>query len=226
VEAFRIFFPRIAIVYGLGVCLNIITNLQNEWHLGVVPTLCLLPAYYFVFFAMPALAISVACKWLIIGVYKKSEWPMWDHRVWFSEAVTAINESLADPIFLSNLRGTGYLPICLRLYGAKIGRQVWLDTADITEFDCVNIGDEAQLNEISGPQTHLFEDRVMKIDRVDIGCRAVVGNHAIALPGSRIGNDTRLGSLSLTMSGETLPDCTEWRGSPVSLVHRKVAKYS
>ena len=146
---------------------------------------------------------------------------MWDHRVWCSEAVTAIYESLAEPLLLSHLRGTGYLPIGLRLFGAKIGRQVWLDTSDITEFDCVTIGDEAELNEHSGPQTHLFEDRVMRIGRVDIGERAVVGTHAIALPGSKIGDDTRLGSLSLTMSGEALPSCTEWQGSPVALVRRK-----
>lgn len=221
VEAFRIFFPRIAIVYGLGICLDVMTKLSNSWHLSVASIVCLLPVFYFVFFAVPALALCVACKWLFVGIYKKSEWPMWDHRVWFSEAVTAINESLADPIFLSHLRGTGYLPFCLRLYGVKIGKHVWLNTADITEFDCAIIRDEAQLNEFSWPQTHLFEDRIMKIDRVDIGHRAVVGIHALALPGSTISDDTRLGSLSMTMSGETLPASTEWRGSPVSLVQRK-----
>jgi len=202
------------------------TNLTQKWDFGYVPTLALLPAYYLIFFAIPALAITLACKWLIIGVYKNAEWPMWDHRVWFSEAVTAIYESLAEPILLSHLRGTGYLPICLRLFGTKIGRQVWLGSSDITEFDCVSIGDEAQIDGNSGPQTHLFEDRVMKIGPVDIGKRAVVGNHSIALPGSTIGDDTRLGSLSLVMSGEVLPDCTEWHGSPVSLVRRGRPLYS
>jgi len=226
VEAFRIFLPPIVTIYGLGVCIDVMTNLTQKWDFGYVPTLALLPAYYLIFFAIPALAITLACKWLIIGVYKNAEWPMWDHRVWFSEAVTAIYESLAEPILLSHLRGTGYLPICLRLFGTKIGRQVWLGSSDITEFDCVSIGDEAQIDGNSGPQTHLFEDRVMKIGPVDIGKRAVVGNHSIALPGSTIGDDTRLGSLSLVMSGEVLPDCTEWHGSPVSLVRRGRPLYS
>jgi non-ribosomal peptide synthetase-like protein len=96
----------------------------------------------------------------------------------------------------------------------------------MTEFDCVSLGDEAQMNEHSGPQTHLFEDRGMKVGLVDIGKRAVVGKHAIALPGSKIGNDTRLGSLSLAMLGEMLPDCAEWHGLPVSLVRRKEAEPS
>jgi hypothetical protein len=46
-----------------------------------------------------------------------------------------------------------------------------MDTTDITEFDCVHIGDHSELNALSCPQTHLFEDRVMKIDRVDIGSK-------------------------------------------------------
>jgi non-ribosomal peptide synthetase-like protein len=224
IEAFRIFFPRIAIIYGLGICIDIMTNLTEQWGFGYVLTLTLLPAYYLIFFAIPALALTLACKWLMIGVYRDAEWPMWNHRVWFSEAVTAIYESLAEPLLLSHLQGTGYLPICLRLFGTKIGRQVWLGTSDMTEFDCISIGDEAQLIEHSGPQTHLFEDRVMKVGRVYIGKRAVVGKHSIALPGSRIGDGTRLGSLSLVMSGETLPDCTEWQGSPVSLVRRGTRK--
>jgi non-ribosomal peptide synthetase-like protein len=62
VEAFRIFFPRIAIVYGLGVCVDIMTNFTQPWHLGFALTLTLLPAYYFVFFAIPALALTLACK--------------------------------------------------------------------------------------------------------------------------------------------------------------------
>ena len=226
VEAFRIFLPPIVSVYGLGVCVDVMTNLADKWNFGYVQTFALLPAYYFVFFAIPALVITLACKWLIIGVYKDAEWPMWYHRVWFSEAVTAIYESLADPVLLAHLRGTGYLPIWLRLFGTKIGRQVWLSTSDVTEYDCVSIGNEAQIDGNSEPQTHLFKDWVMKIGRVDIGKRAVVGNHSIALPGSKIGDDTRLGSLSLVMSGEVLPDCTEWHGAPVSLLRRGCTQYS
>ena len=69
----------------------------------------------------------------------------------------------------ASLRGTPLLPWALRLLGARIGRGVYLDTTDLTEFDCVRIGDEAELNAWCGPQTHLFEDRVMKIGCVEIG---------------------------------------------------------
>jgi hypothetical protein len=89
----------------------------------------------------------------------------WTPFVWISEAVTNVYEALAMPNFLARLHGTPLLPWALWLFGAKIGRGVYMDTTDLTEFDCVRIGDEAELNPCCGPQTHLFEDRVTKIGR-------------------------------------------------------------
>jgi acetyltransferase-like isoleucine patch superfamily enzyme len=90
-----------------------------------------------------------------------------------------------------------------------------MQTADITEFDMVSIGDDAALNRDSGPQTHLFEDRVMKIGPVKIGARTSIGAKSIVLYDSEIGDDVKLSALSLIMKGEQLQDGTSWEGSPV-----------
>jgi non-ribosomal peptide synthetase-like protein len=86
---------------------------------------------------------------------------------------------------------------------------------DITEFDMVSIGDEAVINRHAGPQTHLFEDRVMKVGRIDIEKRGVMKSYSVALPGSRIGEGGQLGSLSLVMKGETVPSGEAWEGAPI-----------
>ncbi len=124
---------------------------------------------------------EIALKWILVGRYRARAAPMWTSFVWLSEAVTNLYESLAVPNFLDHLRGTPMLPWALRLLGVKIGKGVYLNTTDITEFDCVRIGDEAELNAWSGPQTHLFEDRVMKIGLVDIGARVTVGARSTIL---------------------------------------------
>lgn len=41
------------------------------------------------------------------------------------------------------------LPFFLRILGVRIGKDVYMDTADITEFDCVSIGDRAEFNSFS-----------------------------------------------------------------------------
>ena len=62
---------------------------------------------------------------------------MWTPFVWLSEGVTNLYEGIAVPNFMRYLRGTPWLPLAFNLLGARIGSGVYLDTTDITEFDCV-----------------------------------------------------------------------------------------
>jgi non-ribosomal peptide synthetase-like protein len=156
----------------------------------------------------------VALKWLAVGRYRPVEKPLWSRYVWRCELVTSTYENVAVPLFCEHLQGTPFLNLYLRLMGAKIGRGAYMDTADITEFDVVSVGDHAALNEACGLQTHLFEDRVMKISTVDIGAGCTVGASAIVLYDSVMEPGASLDDLSMLMKGETLPANTAWQGSP------------
>ncbi|MFA6921835.1 MAG: Pls/PosA family non-ribosomal peptide synthetase [Gallionella sp.] len=156
----------------------------------------------------------VLIKWLVIGRYKVRSAPMWTAFVWTSEAVTNLYESIAVPNFVDFLRGTPMLPPCMRLLGCKTGRGIYMDTTAFTEFDCVSIGDYTSLNGWCGPQTHLFEDRIMKIGKVDIGSGVTVGPRTIILYGAHIGDGATLGPLTLILKGENIPQGTRWTGSP------------
>ncbi|WP_062221632.1 Pls/PosA family non-ribosomal peptide synthetase [Aureimonas sp. D3] len=159
----------------------------------------------------------VALKWLVVGRYKPTTRPLWSPFVWRTELVTATYENLAVPNLLEPLRGTPWLPAYLRLLGCRIGRRCYMDTTDITEHDLVEIGDDVALNDFAGLQTHLFEDRVMKVSGVKVGHRATIGSYAIVLYDAEIGEDAQLGDLSVVMKGETLPTGTSWEGSPARL---------
>ena len=113
------------------------------------------------------------------------------------------------------------LPFFLRLLGAKIGRDVYMDTADLTEFDCVSIGDRAEFNSFSGPQTHLFEDRIMKIGQVQIENDVVVNARSIILYNAKVSHHAVLGPLTLVMKGESIPAQSAWIGSPAVPWHYK-----
>ncbi len=174
-----------------------------------------LPLYYLFYMGVPALLTTLALKWLAVGVFKPEQKPMWTDKVWRSEAVTSTYEALAVPFMLDFTKGTPWLPVLLRLFGVKIGKRVWLNTTDITEFDMVEIGTDTALNEDCGPQTHLFEDRIMKVGPIKIGARCSVGARSIILYDSEIGNDVNIDALSLIMKGENLQSGTSWTGSPV-----------
>jgi non-ribosomal peptide synthetase-like protein len=214
VEALRIVVPlALAIASGYTTVALVLPIAEHHgWGLRVLAALGLAGCLY----GLLSFLFVVAAKWLLVGRYRPQAQPMWTPFVWLSEAVTNFYESLAVPNLLNNLRGTPFLPLALRLLGARIGRGVFMDTTDLTEFDCVSIGDEAELNAWSGPQTHLFEDRVMKIGHVDIGARVTVGARTTILYDTHVGDDVRLGSLTLIAKGERLPAGTSWTGSPAA----------
>jgi len=211
-------FIRILIPQSLILCLSIIFIAYAHDLItknNSVIALLLFPFYYFLMVALPAFLITFLLKWLIVGKYKKAEFPMWTIQVWLTEAITSLYESVAVAYFLDFLQGTVFLPFFLRLLGVKIGKKVYLQTTDFTEFDLVTIGDYANLNFDSGPQTHLFEDRVMKMGPVTIGANVTVGAGTIILYDSTIGFNTTINSLSLVMKGDVVPSNSIWGGIPI-----------
>jgi len=89
-----------------------------------------------------------------------------------------------------------------------------MEPSDLSEFDLVTIGDEAVLNADCTIQTHLFEDRIMKMSTIEIGARCKVGAGSLVLYDTRMEPESKLAGLSLLIKGETLPGGTRWQGIP------------
>jgi non-ribosomal peptide synthetase-like protein len=176
--------------------------------------------------ALPAVGLAsalllyltvVGLKWLVVGRYRPRVAPMWSHFVWRSELITALYESAAVPGLLGGFTGTPFLAPLLRLLGARVGRRVYLETTYLTEFDLVRVGDDAAVGGTASLQTHLFEDRVMKMSVVDVGPGCAVGPRAVVLYDSQLEGGAELDALSLAMKGESLPAGAAWRGVPARL---------
>jgi non-ribosomal peptide synthetase-like protein len=160
--------------------------------------------------------ICVAYKWLTMGVYRPVMKPMWSWWAMRTESVAVLYSGLGGKVLFEYLRGTPFLPWFLRLFGAKFGRGVWMDMTDITEFDCVTVGDFCQINAHSALQTHLYEDRVMKVGRVKLGNGVCVGAAATVLYDTHVGDNAQIGLLTVIMKGENLPANTRWEGAPAA----------
>ena len=211
VEACRIITPHAAVIaVGYTAVLHFMPLAEAgqwgavAWNLNLAGLLYGLGTFIFV----------ALLKWLLLGNYEQRAQPMWTPFVWLSEAVTNLYEGITVPNFMRYLRGTPWLPLAFNLLGSRIGRGVYLDTTDLTEFDCVHIGAHSELNALCCPQTHLFEDRVMKIDHVRIGSRVSLGPRSSVLYSASVGDDVQLGPLTLVMKGESLPAATRWHGCP------------
>src|SRR5262249_55521856 len=126
----------------------------------------------------------------------------------------ALFEFLAAPLALDPLRGTPFLPWCLRAFGARIGRRVHVYTTGLLEWGLVEGGDDAALELDAVLPTHLVEDRVLKASALRVGARCGLGAYSVVLYDSVMEDGSRLGDLSLLMKGETLPAGTRWSGAP------------
>lgn len=214
IEAFRIIAPHaLVIAIGYTIVLDLMPLAAEERWLEVLYYLVISGLLY----GAGCYVFILLAKWLLIGRYKKSSHPMWTWFVWLSEAITNLYEGIAVPNFMRYLKGTPWLPLAFNLLGAKIGKGVYLDTTDITEFDCVTIGAYSEINAAACPQTHLFEDRVMKVDHVIIGERVYLGPRSFVLYSAFVGDDAKLGALTLVMKGEFIPAKSSWRGCPAAI---------
>ncbi|WLT31300.1 Pls/PosA family non-ribosomal peptide synthetase [Geothrix sp. PMB-07] len=211
IEQFRVLAPVAGFVVITSLLLTALTEIEEATSLGTAALS--LPLLYFAG-GLAACLFVVAVKWAVIGHYKPSEKPLWCSFIWRTELVSGLHENLADSWLLRLLAGTPLVPLYFRLLGARIGRRVCMESTWLTEYDLVDIGDGAQLNSDCTIQTHLFEDRVMKMDRIHLGPGCSVGMDSVVLYGSRLEAGSVLGDLSLVMKGESLPVSTRWEGSP------------
>ena len=213
IEAWRIVAPH-AIVISVGY--TIVVNVMPMAGEGRWSEVLVYLTAAGLLYGVGTFVFIVALKWLLLQRYQKCSVPMWTPFVWLSEGLTNLYEGIAVPNFMRYLRGTPWLPIALNLLGSRIGKGVYLDTTDITEFDCVSIGDYSELNALACPQTHLFEDRVMKIDHVTIGRRVYMGPRSAVLYSAVVADNAQLGALTLVMKGEFIPSATSWKGCPAA----------
>ncbi len=128
--------------------------------------------------------------------------------------MTGLYENAVVPALLAPFIGTPFAAPILRTLGAKIGKRCFIETTFTTEFDLLEIGDDSSIGLRCSLQTHLFEDRVMKMSYIKIGNGCSIGPRAVILYDSVLEDGVRLDAFSLVMKGELLPKNTRWQGSP------------
>jgi non-ribosomal peptide synthetase-like protein len=211
IEFVRVIAPSTSFIILLSLLFSSLLLLHDSFSL--FQTMLFFPPLYLAC-ALTAALFSVGLKWLLVWRYRPAERPLWSTFVWRNELLNALHEHLAVPFLVDPLTGTPFICWYFRALGARIGRRVYIETTDLTEFDLVSVDDEAALNADCTIQTHLFEDRVMKMSRIQIGRQCRVGAGSLVLYDTQIQHGASLGDLSLLMKNEALPAETRWEGIP------------
>lgn len=211
IEFFRVVMPTTLFILMAALITDAVSYLQVEKEIG---ELMLIFPFLYLGTGILATLITALLKWVIIGKYKPEKQPLWSHFVWRSELITGIYENFLVLFFLNTLTGTPFIKYPLRLLGCKLGKRDCIYTTQITEFDLIKMGDDSAVNDNCTLQTHLFEDRVMKMSYVDIGNNCSVGGMSTVLYDSKMEDNSILEPLSVLMKSETLPANNCFVGAP------------
>ena len=217
IEFFKITFPIAITTCLVATFFKIIYDVLLIESFDVV--ILLAPVLLFAL-TFSTLLITVAFKWIIMGKYKPGNHPLWSVFVWKNEFINSLCESMVYPLMVNMFLGTPYARLFFNMMGSKIGKRVFMETTEITEFDLVHVGDEVCLNSLATIQTHLFEDRVMKMSNLHIGKNCSLGSLSVILYDSEMEEGATIDALTLVMKGETIPKHTDWEGSPAKFVEK------
>jgi len=211
VETCRLLPMFVAVAIGLAVLgtLQATARIFGIWWTVLCGGLVLLAA------GAIAGVITVAAKWLVVGRIRASEFPLWSSFVWRNEVADTFVETVAAPWFARAASGTPVLNLWLRGLGAHVGRGAWCETYWLPEADLVTLGDGSTVNRGCVVQTHLFHDRIMRMDSVVLEPGATLGPHCVALPAARVGAGATVGPASLVVRGDEVPPSTRWQGNPI-----------
>lgn len=168
--------------------------------------------------AFASVAASAGIKYMLQGKLAPLVKPLWCRFVWRNEAHFQRH--------IRRCRCLGHdatsrhtVHFDLPANDGLQGRPPVLHRDDIVlKFDLVEIGDRAAVNLGGTIQTHLFEDRIFKADRLKIGNNCSIGNMAFILYDTEMETGAKLGPLSVLMKGERLPASTSWAGIPCEQV--------
>ena len=212
IDALRILTPYYIALFSLAVFATAVAFGSARFPLWAV--LALAP-----FVAAATVAFSllqvVTIKQVIMGTHRPVVKPLWSTYVWLNELVNGAHETVALAL-LEPMLGTPFACWYLRAMGCKIGKRVFIETELFSEFDLVEIDDNAALNAGSVMQNHLFEDRIMKSSYLKVGRHCSVGNLSVVLYDTEMKQGSSIGPLSLLMKGDTVEEGTRWIGIPTT----------
>ncbi|WP_046263210.1 Pls/PosA family non-ribosomal peptide synthetase [Streptomyces sp. WM6386] len=158
-----------------------------------------------------ACAVPVAAKWLLVGRWRETEFPVWSLayvRFW---TVRALVQASPMALFVGNPLYVLYL----RLLGARIGPGVTILSRSVPVCtDLLTIGAGTVMRKDSAFLCYRAHKGLIQTGPVTLGRDAFVGEKTVLDIGTSLGDGAQLGHASALYGCATVPAGHRWHGSP------------
>lgn len=154
----------------------------------------------------------ILCLQLREGNYPLFSWPT---IKWACASVLSItiNLAFADFILL-----TPFMNLLLRMFGAKLGKNVQINSKYIFDPTLLEIGDNTLIGGWAFITGHVVENGVLKLKKVVIGKNVTIGTHAKIMPGCIIGDNAIIGADSVLLKNTKVAPQAVYFGIPAKEV--------
>ena len=165
-------------------------------------------------FGITYLALVLAIKTLTFFRAREGDYPFISpYAVHWALVGTLV--SVAKVVILKLFIGQPVLVVFYRLMGARIGRDVLINSCNLFDFELLDIGDGAFIGGDAVVIGHAAEAGRLKLRPVKIGKHCTVGQSSIVFPGAVMEDGSVLGAMSLLPKGRVLPARSVWGGNPL-----------
>ncbi|MEU6143961.1 Pls/PosA family non-ribosomal peptide synthetase [Streptomyces sp. NPDC047081] len=158
-----------------------------------------------------ACVLPVAAKWLLVGRWKETEFPVWSLayvRFWTVKALLH-----ANPLLL--FAGSPLYVLYLRALGARIGKGVTILSHSVPVCtDLLTVGSGSVIRKDSYFLCYQAQAGRIRTGRVTLGRDVYVGEKTVLDIGTTMGDGSQLGHSSALYGGASVPAGGRWHGSP------------
>jgi len=127
-----------------------------------------------------------------------------------------INFTFIDFILL-----TPFANLLQRLLGARLGKNVQINSKFIFDATLLEIGDNTVVGGGAIIIGHVVERGVLKLKKVKIGKNVTIGSHATIMPGCEIGDNAIIGAGAVLLKNTKIEPHSMWYGVPAENIRKR-----
>ncbi|MCM8787093.1 MAG: hypothetical protein NC935_03470 [Candidatus Omnitrophica bacterium] len=124
---------------------------------------------------------------------------------------------------------TPFVNLLFRMLGAKLGKNVQINSKFIFDHTLLEIGDNTVIGGGAVIIGHQVERGLLKLRKVKIGKNVTIGSNAIVPPGCEIGDNAIIGAGAVLLKNTKVEPRSVWYGvpaQPVKVQHKEDNNYA
>ncbi len=116
---------------------------------------------------------------------------------------------------------TPFANLLFRMLGAKLGKNVQINSRHFYDASLVEIGDNTVLGGNAIINGHTVERGRLRLRKVKIGKNVTIGSHATIMPGCEIGDNAIIGASAVLLKNSKVGPREVWFGLPAQNIRKR-----